>query len=234
MIDFLDLWYRAVSPVKGFQRLAAEGPRTAPSLGRLLTLRAPVAFAEAALMYWGFLGMYRTFTGMEGPLWNLALHLLPPELSAEDVRYFLREFPSLPPLGHVWPWLLVVAPLYVLSIWIHDAIWDHGCLWMLGGLKEKRGFRTTLIAESEALQVGVFGAVLGLLTSLPGIGWVLSLPIGLVSVYFWVFRGFALAAFHGCAIWKGVVATLFHAFLALCCVAGTLLFFLAVLTRVLA
>ena len=234
MIDFRRLWFRAISPEKGFQQLALESPRMAPSLGRLLTLRGPVAFAEALLMYWGFLGMYRAFAGMDGPLWNLVLHSLPPDLSVEDIHSFLQELPPLPGLDRVWPWLLAAAPLYVLSLWIHDAVWDHGCLWMLGGLREKRGFRMTLIAESEALQVGVFGAILGLLTSLPGIGWMLSLPIGLVGVYFWILRGFSLAAFHGCAVWKGVVATLLHVFFAACCVSATLLLFFLLLTQALA
>jgi hypothetical protein len=43
-----------------------------------------------------------------------------------------------------------------------------------------------------------------------------------VAVYFWVLRGYALAAWHGCPVWKGVVATLLHAFLMGALVLGTL------------
>lgn len=217
------LWQRALSPEKGFRSLAAEAPGLVPSLGRLMAWRAPVALLELLLTYWGLGRMYKGLLDLEGPLWSLVLQQVAPEAGIEDVRFLLQELPPLPALQRVLPWLLLAAPLYVISLWIHDAVWDHGCLWMLGGLKSKRGFNTTLIAESEALQVGVFGAVLGLSTSLPGVGWLLSLPVGLVGAYFWVLRGVAMAAFHGCATWKGIVATVLHAALAVCCVVGTLL-----------
>ena len=74
-------------------------------------------------------------------------------------------------------------------------------------------FRLTLAADAEALKVGVLGAVLDLLSGIPGAGClfqVLLLPVG---IYFWILRGYALAAWHGCPVWKGVVATLLHAFL---------------------
>jgi hypothetical protein len=43
-----------------------------------------------------------------------------------------------------------------------------------------------------------------------------------VAVYVWVLRGFALAAWHGCPIWKGVLATLLHGLLMAVLVFGTL------------
>jgi hypothetical protein len=203
-------------------------------MGWMLALRAPVAFLELLLAYLGFERMYHTVTSMEGPVWGLVLQALSTEVSPDDIRYLLQGLPPVPGLARVLPWLLLAAPLYVLSLWLHDAVWDHGCLWLLGGLKGKRGFNTTLVAEAEALQVGVIGALLALLTSLPRIGWLLSLPIGIVAVYFWLLRGVALAAFHQCTTWKGVAATVLHAALVACFAFGMLLLLFVLLTQVLA
>jgi len=222
MISLQVLWRRALSPQAGFRRLAEEAPQLRPSFGGLMALRAPVAFLELVLTYVGFARMYQAVTGVRGPVWDLVLWRLSGDLTAEDIRTLLQDLPPVPALERVLPWLLLVAPLYVVSLWFHDAVWDHGCLWMLGGLKERRGFRTTLIAEAEALQVGVFGAALSLLSNLPAVGWILALPLGLVGAYFWVLRGVALAAFHQCPTWKGVTATVLHAALAACFVLGTL------------
>lgn len=38
---------------------------------------------------------------------------------------------------------------------------------------------------------------------LPRMGCLFSLPLGFLGAYFWILRGFALAAFHRCPIWKG-------------------------------
>jgi hypothetical protein len=222
MSGLSDLWNRALSPDKGFHLLAEEEVRLMPSLGWLMALRVPVAFLELLLTYWGFGRMYQAILSVKGPVWDVVLPQLSLGMNAEDVRYLLQDLPPMPPLAHMLPWVLLAAPLYVISLWLHDAVWDHGCLWMLGGLKAKRGFNMTLIAEAEALQVGVFGAILALLTGLPGVGWVLTLPIGLAGAYFWILRGFALAAFHRCATWKGVLATVIHAALAACILIVTL------------
>ena len=80
----------------------------------------------------------------------------------------------------------------------------------------------------------MFGAILAPLTSLPGVGWVLALPVGILGAYFWVLRGVALAAFQGCPTWKGIVATVLHAALAALFVLGTLLVFFVLLVQVLA
>lgn len=222
MIDLAGLWRRTLAPERGFRELAAVPPRLGPSLVRMLLLRSPVTLAEGLLAYAGMLHLYREVVNLESPLWRMILPVLPPELSVTDFRYMLDQAPVLPSLARVFPWLLVVAPLFVLSLWLHDAFWDHGCLWMLRGLKRTHRFSTTLLAESEALQVGVFGALVGLLTSLPGVGWLLYLPVGLVGAYFWILRGVALAVFHGCAVWKGIVATLLHALLVACFLAASL------------
>lgn len=222
MLDWRGLWHRALSPERGFRSLAAEEPRLSSALTGLMTLRVPVAFLELLLTYVGFQRMYQALASVKGPLWEVVLWRLAGTMSAEDIRSLMSDLPPAPALGRVVPWLLLAAPLYVLSLWLHDAVWDHGCLWLMGGLKEKQGFRASLIADAEALQVGVFGAALGLLTNLPRIGWILSFPVGLVGIYFWVLRGFALAAYHRCPTWKGLAATVLHAFLAACFLLGSL------------
>lgn len=234
MIRFRLLWNLAVSPERGFRLLAERDIRVAPSLGRLMLLRGPVAFAEMLLAYAGAGRLCREVTRMQGPAWDGVLQVLSPLVGAEEVRHVLEGFPSMPPLARVWPWLLAAAPLYVVNLWIHDAVWDHTFLWMLGGTRARRGFGTTLVAESEALQVGVLGAVPALLAGLPWVGWLLSLPLGLAGMYFWILRGFSLAAFHDCPAWKGIAATLLHAALLACFAVGATLFFVALLARVLA
>ncbi len=222
MMGLKDLWRRALAPERGFRELAATPPRLGPSLLRLLLLRSPVSLVEGLLAYMGILRLYRDLVNVESPLWQGILPFLPPELMLDDIRYLLDEAPVLPSVLQVLPWLVLGAPLFVLSLWLHDAFWDHGCLWMLRGVKRTHGFGTTLVAESEALQVGVFGALVGLLTSLPGVGWLLYLPVGAVGAYFWILRGVALAAFHGCPAWKGIAATLLHILLVACFLGASL------------
>jgi len=234
MHDLRALWRRALAPEEEFRSLAGNEPRPLASFGGLMALRAPVAFVELLLTYFGFRRMYQSIAAVKGTLWDLVLWRLSGDVTAEDIRALMQDLPPVPALERVLPWLLLAAPLYVISVWFHDAMWDHGCLWMLGGLKERRGFRTTLVAESEALQVGVFGAALALLSNLPRIGWILALPLGFVGAYFWVLRGFALAAFHRCPVWKGIVATVLHVVLAACFVLGFLALLFVLLAQGLA
>jgi hypothetical protein len=221
VLDLAGLWRRARAPEKAFRELAAGNPRLGPSLVRLLLLRAPVACAEGLFLYWGILRLYRAAVDLGSPLWARILPHLPPELPLEELQGLLDGAPAFPTLAKVLPWLLLAAPIYVLSLWIHDAVWDHGCLWLFRGVKRSPSFGTTLLAEAEALQVGVLGALAGLLTSLPGVGWLLYLPVSCVGAYFWILRGVALAAFHDCPVWKGILATIVHAMLMACFLAAS-------------
>ncbi len=209
-----NLWRGAFWPTRTFGQRALEAPPLRASLGTLLLLRTPLALASMALGYWGFRRTWGEFLRPEGGLaeW-IGSQALP--INPEDWRKICAELPTLPGLGRVLPWLVLLAPLSVLSLWLHDAVWDHGCLWMLGGVK-RHSFRATLIAEAEALSVGSIGAAAGFLGYLPHLGWVIWVAI---AVWFWILRGFALAAWHHCPVWKAIAATLFHAVLAACCLA---------------
>lgn len=150
---------------------------------------------------------------MEGPLWDRLWARLPEGVNPADLKEVMQKLPPLPGWGHVLPWLVVLAPLGVLSVWLHDAVWDHMSLWLLRGLDGRKSFRTSLEADAETLKVGVLGALAGLLKYLPGIGFGLGLALIPVGVYFWILRGFGLAAWHRCPVWKGILATLLHALL---------------------
>ena len=209
----------------GFQDLARTPPGLGPSLLRMMLLRVPVAYLAWVIAVVKLTFTYASFRAMDGYVWRQVLprlNELNPELRVEDIRALLEQLPQLPDLRVLLAWGLVVAPVGILSLWLHDAVWDHGCLWLLGALKARKGFRTTLIAESEAFSVAVLGALVGLLGDIPLLGLFLGLPLALVGLYFWVLRGFSLAAFHGLPLWKGIGATVLHIALACCCLAGTL------------
>lgn len=225
MIDTAGLWRRAVRPREGFAELAAAPPALGASILRMFALRLPVAWLAWVIAVLKLSFAYAAFRGMDGFVWKLLLPRLStvsPDLRVEELKAFLDQLPNLPPVATLLAWGLLAAPLGLVGLWIHDAVWDHGCLWLLGGLKGGRPFRTTLLAESEAFSVGVIGALAALLGDLPVVGLLLGLPLLLVGLYFWVLRGFALAAFHGIPLWKGIGATLLHIVLAGCCVAALL------------
>jgi hypothetical protein len=206
-----DLWMRVRAPRQGFRARAAQDPALGEAVKGLLMVRTLPAFLALLFAYLGFQRVYGHITRMEGPLFDYLWTHLPDTVNPRDVREGILSLPPFPSWGHVLPWLVVLAPLGVLSLWFHDAVWDHLCLWLLRGLKTPRSFRLTLVADAECLKAGTFGTVLGLLRDLPGAGWILTLLLLPVGIYFWVLRGFALAAWHGCPPWKGVVATLLHA-----------------------
>ena len=229
MEEVRGLWSRVVAPRAGFARRAAEGPSLGEALRGVLVARTVPAFLALVLGYAGFSQMYGRLCRLEGPMFDYLWANLPESVDPGDVRAAFKALPALPTWPHVVPWLAVLAPLGILSLWFHDAVWDHTCLWLLRGLKGPRTFRVTLVADAEALKAGVFGAVFDLLGGLPGAGCLLQVALLPVSIYFWVLRGYALAAWHGCPVWKGVVATLLHAFLAGLLAAVTLGSFLLLL-----
>jgi hypothetical protein len=208
------LWRRARSPEREFRSRAAEQPTLGDAVRGLLLARTLPAFLALVLNYAGFQALYGRLTRMEGPLFQMLWDNLPDTVNPADVRAAFHGLPPLPSWSHVLPWLAVLAPLGILSLWLHDAVWDHSCLWLLRGLKARKSFRLSLVADAEALKVGALGAAVGLLGDLPLAGCLFSILLAPVGIYFWVLRGIALAAWHDCPVWKGVVATLLHALLA--------------------
>lgn len=202
-----------------------------PALGRAVADMArvwmPLALLNAAMTTLRGLRLYDDLRRGGMPPWLLGW------LGADpgDLRSLLSSLPPPPAFGSLLPWLCLLVPLGVLGAWLHHAVWDHMGLWLLGGLKGKRGFRTTLVAEAEALRIAALGTLVGLLGFLPYLGVLLALPLLLLDGYLWLFRGVALAARHGCDTWRGVAATAVHALLLGCWALG-LLVLLGILVRV--
>ena len=190
---------------------AFRGP--APALGRALWDMAlvwmPLALVNAAGTA---LQVIRAYDGLRNGTIHPGL-LVQSGVDPQDVRELLANLPAPPVFGRIWPWLLLVVPLGVLGSWLHHAVWDHLGLWLVGGLKGGRGFRTTLVAEAEALRIAAVGTLIGLLGFVPILGVVVALPLLLLGAYLWLFRGFALATRHGCEPWRGLAATVVHAVL---------------------
>lgn len=198
-------------PATAFRELAAKAPGLGASLGWMLAWWLPPAFLHGGLAAWSAL---RTWEGLRAghlPAW--AGIFLPAWVDPDGLRELLARLPAAPSPGVVAAWLLVLVPLGVLGAWLHHAVWDHTCLWMLGGLKRRRGFRASLVAEAQVLRVAALGSWAGLLGLLPGAGLLLTLPLAILEGYLWILRGFSLAAFHGCETWKGIAATVLHAVL---------------------
>lgn len=213
----------ALKPLEGFKAEAGSGPAAGPAFLRMLAWRTGLGWLDGALSLWGFAAGYASFRAMEGPLWGRVLEALAQmngEVRPEDLKEMLTQLPALPPLPLLLLWMLPLVPLGVASAWLHNVVWDHGCLWLLRGVERNRGWRTTMRAESTAMWAGSAGVALGLLGHAPVLGLLLGPVLAAVGVYFWVLRGVALATFHGCPVWKGVVATLLHVVIAACCGCG--------------
>ncbi|GLH68427.1 hypothetical protein [Geothrix edaphica] len=200
-------------------------PPLGRALLRMLAVWVPLALANAALTVWRALQAYGELRRSGPPDWLERLPGADPEVLWE----VFRTLPAPPAFGRIWPWLLLVVPIGVLGTWFHHAVWDHTGLWLLGGLKERRGFRTSLGAEAEALRMAALGTLIGLLGFLPVLGVVLAVPLLLLDGYLWLFRGFALAARHGCELWRGVGATVVHAVLLGACGLGLVAMMLVLL-----
>ena len=219
-MDLARLLRCAFHPLQGFRERAAAAPSLGAAFGWMLLLRGSFSTLSGLLMLHAVYRDYPLFKDMHGPLWQGILQRLPTEISLEDIHAFVSSLPELPASASIWPWMLVLGPLGIASAWLHNAVWDHSCLWILGGVKRTGSWRITFIAEAEAMQVGVLDAAFSLLSFIPLAGPLLA-PLFMVSgAYFWVMRGLALAIFHQAPIWKGAVATLLHILLAILCICG--------------
>lgn len=151
-------------------------------------------------------GKFRAqLVALQGP-WGEALLRARGGLEVEELREALQALPQVPSPG---AWMLGVVPLLLGATWLHHAAWDHLGLWLTGGLAEGRGWRATARAEAEALAAGAPGVLLACAGLAVGLAWMLPLLI-VAGGWYWALRGFALAAHHGCAPWRGVAATLVH------------------------
>lgn len=215
----------ALHPVRGFQERAGASPGLGSAFGWMLLFRGVFSMAGGLLTLHAIYRDYPMFKNIQSPMWQELLRRFSSELQAfdpEDIRALLASLPDLPPWKSLWPWVLLLAPLGIASAWLHNAVWDHMCLWLMGGVKRSGSWRLTFIAEAEAMLVGTLDAAFALLSFVPLAGPLLA-PLFLLSgAYFWVMRGLALAAFHHAPMWKGAAATLLHILLAMLCLCGML------------
>ncbi|HQR47505.1 MAG TPA: putative ABC exporter domain-containing protein, partial [Thermoanaerobaculia bacterium] len=133
---------RSGSGVRAIESAVLSGVLARPFLAVLLPFRAVVAplFAPTAAAF---------AAALPGALLLLALHYV--WVVRTNVRYEdatlagaarraaqrarqRGELPALPGLPQVWPWLLLAAPVLMAGAWLHHAVWDHTCLWMLKGV----------------------------------------------------------------------------------------------------
>lgn len=197
------LFRRALAPFPAFRARATVVTALGPALGGLLLWRSPLwllgTLLELAMVRRVLEALGRGDVGILGSL----------GLSPGDLAPVLSALPPLPTPLQALPWLALAAPLAVLGLWMHHWAWDHLALWLLRGVGPG-GSRASALAEAEALTVGALVLPLGLLASLPGVAALFGLASLLGGLYAWGLRGVALAAWHGCPLWKGLAATLLH------------------------
>ena len=198
-------------PLRDLIRPGAAFRGPAPGLGRafgrMAALWMPLAFAQAMLGARQVLQAYGRLRVEDPPAWLIRAM----DVDPGAWRQLAAALPPPPPFGRVWPWLVVAVPLGVAGTWLHHAVWDHTGLWLLRGARREGGFRVTLAAEAEALRITSLGILPALLGWVPVLGWLLALPLMLLEAYLWLYRGFSLAARHGCEPWRGLAATVIHA-----------------------
>lgn len=199
------------APREGFRDLAADAPGLGRSVGWMMSAALPWWMASAWLGLRQALHEYEAFRDVRGEMWDSALRATQ-DLNRSDLQQVFGAWPAAPSWAHVAPWFPVLAVLGLLGVWMHNGVWDHAGLWLLRGFKaEKPGrVKATLAAEAQAQAVGWVGTALGLLTFLPGMGGWMGLILFPLTAWLWLLRGWALAAHHGCPVWKGVVATLLN------------------------
>lgn len=208
---FLRLLRPLWAPREGFRDLATDAPGLGRSLAWMMSAALPWWMASAWFGMRQALQEYEAFREVRGEVWDSVLRFTP-DLSRSDLQQVFAGWPAAPSWAQAELWIPVLATLGLLGVWMHDGVWDHAGLWLLRGLKaEKAGrVKATLAAEAQAQAVGWVGTALGLLTFLPGMAGWMGFILFPLTAWLWLLRGWALAAHHGCPIWKGVVATLLH------------------------
>lgn len=223
-----ELWEAALRPQRVFPAQAKDPRGSGRAFAGMMAWRVPLGVLGAVAAVRGLLLGLDQFRHLEGP-WAQVVLTGVPGMAPEDLKAALAELPQLPSLYGALPWILLLVPLGMAGAWLHHSVWDHTCLWLLRGLRKEQPWKATLEAEALALEVGAVGAALGLLTLLPLIGSFLwPIMLGL-DIWFWCLRGVALASFHGCPLWKGVVATLLHGAIVLLVTCGLLVLIAMVL-----
>ena len=146
MENFRTLWNRARAPRAGFQDRCRQAPSLGEAVRDLLLARTPPLILAMVLGYVGFCQMFGRIARMEGPMFDYLRANLPDTVNPGELREAFQGLPTLPSWQHVLPWMVLAAPIGVLSLWLHDAMWDHFCLWLLRGLKARKSLRVTLVA----------------------------------------------------------------------------------------
>ncbi|MCL1908593.1 MAG: hypothetical protein FWG12_04405 [Holophagaceae bacterium] len=188
----------------------------------MLLFRVPIAWAASAMTYQWIgrkLQIFRLWaSGVQmttrEPLTELAEYFggLSPDLHDSFIR--LGQLPELPPLSSAWPWLGIFSFFCIIGLWMHNVAWDHAALWMLGGTREEQSFRHSCVAVAEAMGAASYGSLLGFAPILPQVGLLAVPAVTAANIYYWGLRGIGLSAYHGCPVWKGIVATILHLLLA--------------------